>query len=123
LASKIRGMQTFDPSKLLTQNDLEECLRQIGFKPEPALFKNIIIMRDVAEKFVGEPCVWLEMSKNKLELDCVVSVEDQKICVYYYEFHNDLFRLWCKFSSEISGDELAKTIRSASNRKQVMERY
>jgi hypothetical protein len=116
-------MNTINPQKILTQNHLEKYLKKIGFKTKPATFKNIVMIRDVPMKFTDEPVVWLPSDENNLELECVVSIENSSIYIYYYEFHNDLFRVWNKFQSEISDEEFIAIIKHVTKIENLKSKY
>lgn len=116
-------METINPEEIRTQSQLVKCLHKIGYKAKIAPFRNIIILRDISKKFENEPCAWLIAKENDLEMDCVVSVENNAVYVYYYDEYNDLFRIWNKFTSNVNTDDLIHTIELATNKEKVIKKY
>ena len=116
-------MIKINSTEISTQNQLEKCLNRIGFKTKPATFKNIIIIRDTPTKFTDEPVLWLPAMENKLELECVISIEQNALYIYYYEFFNDRFKVWDRYQTEISEEELRATIVHVTQIENLTKKY
>ena len=116
-------MIKINSTEISTQNQLEKYLNRIGFKTKPATFKNIIIVRDTPTKFTDEPVLWLPAMENKLELECVISIEQNALYIYYYEFFNDLFKVWDRYQTEISEEELRATIVHVTQIENLTKKY
>ncbi len=115
MKKKLIDNEKINPAQINSEKMLKEFLDHLGFRSNTATFKNIKIIRE--KNFTDEPVRWLVSERNKMESHSVISIEENSLCVYYYDGDNDLFRLWDKYEGDIELSKIRDEIRSAMTMK------
>lgn len=121
MTKDIKQSETINPAFITTEEALADFLARLGFRSRPYSKKESIrILRE--ENYVELPpqrFLFWQDNEGFEWFGTIVSIENEKLRIYYYEEGDDNFSLWEEFSGEVAVDDIKKAIRSAVTRKDI----
>jgi len=105
-----------------TEDELEHILSSLGFKTRHYDRLDFTVIRRVTKEFANEPCRCIIAQDNNLASHSLVVVEDNMFCVCYYDFPNDLFRVWEELRGDVSLSTLREVIVASTIEEEIIKK-
>jgi hypothetical protein len=113
-----------NPASIQTPEMLADFLVGVGFKSRPVPEEDNRARILHYTKTTSPLQRYLIAQDNEgFQSHAVVSIENDQLCVYYYQMENDLFRVWEVFSGIVEVEKVKNSISSAMTEKEILKRF
>lgn len=114
---------TINPTKILTEEELNNLLSELGYKTRSVPFGEKRIFREHAGVFKDEPRRYIVAQDNEIESHAVIIVENEALYIYWYNPYDDVYEVWEKLSGDLERSRIKEVIRSATTIADIKKRF